>query len=310
MKSQFLCIGFIFKYFFNLMYIIMKKLVFFATTLFAITALLSSCNESKLKEAEAQNTELTDSLTTVMAAQDSLLSILTEITDGMNQIKEMEKILTTTNLNSETPSKKEEIRANMVAIQQALIARRQQLESLEKKLRISNASNAKLQRAIASLKEQISQQETTIAQLEAALREANIKIESLSSQVNELGNQVETVTNEKSAAEAEAQRVANEMNECFYVIGSNKELKANNIISKKFLGKTKVLEGDFDRTYFTKGDKRTLSELPLHAKNAKILTKHPAGSYEILDIDGSKVLKINNPTKFWELSNFLVIEIN
>ena len=100
------------------------------------------------------------------------------------------------------------------------------------------------------------------------------------------------------------------MNECFYVIGSNKELKANNIISKKFLGKTKVLEGDFDRTYFTKGDKRTLSELPLHAKNAKILTKHPAGSYEILDIDGSKVLKINNPTKFWELSNFLVIEIN
>ena len=34
------------------------------------------------------------------------------------------------------------------------------------------------------------------------------------------------------------------MNECFYVIGSNKELKANNIISKKFLGKTKVLEGD------------------------------------------------------------------
>ena len=288
----------------------MKKLVFFATTFFAITALLSSCYESILNEAEAQYKDLTDSLTTVMAAQDSLLSILTEITDGMNQIKEMEKILTTTNLNSETPSKKEEIRANMVAIQQALIARRQQLESLEKKLRISNASNAKLQRAIASLKEQISQQETTIAQLEAALREANIKIESLSSQVNELGNQVETVTNEKSAAEAEAQRVANEMNECFYVIGSNKELKANNIISKKFLGKTKVLEGDFDRTYFTKGDKRTLSELPLHAKNAKILTKHPAGSYEILDIDGSKVLKINNPTKFWELSNFLVIEIN
>lgn len=288
----------------------MKKIIIVSATLLTLLVSLSACNGSKLKEAEAQNTELSDSLVTVMAAQDSLLTILNEISDGMSQIKEMEHILTTTNLNNESPSRKEEIKANMVAIQQALLTRRQQLDNLERKLKSSSSANSKLQKSIESLKAQIAQQESTIANLEAALRDANIKIEGLTTQVNDLNTQVENVTSEKTAAEAEAKRVADEMNTCYYVIGSNKELKANNIISKKFLGKTKVMEGDYEKSYFTQADKRTLSVLPLHSKKAKLLTKHPAGSYEIVDDAGVKSLKILDATKFWELTNYLVIEIN
>ena len=61
---------------------------------------------------------------------------------------------------------------------------------------------------------------------------------------------------------------------------------------------------------FTKADKRTLTEIPLHSKKAKIYTKHPENSYRIDDNNGVKTLVITNPEKFWELTNFLVVQIN
>lgn len=70
------------------------------------------------------------------------------------------------------------------------------------------------------------------------------------------------------------------------------------------------MKGDFDESYFTTGDKRNLSEIPTHSKKAKILTSQPADSYEIVDVNGQKVVKITDPTKFWQLSNFLVIQVD
>ena len=70
------------------------------------------------------------------------------------------------------------------------------------------------------------------------------------------------------------------------------------------------MEGDFEKSYFTKADKRTLSVIPLHSKKAKILSKQPAGSYVIEDNGGVKTLRITNATKFWELSNFLIVQID
>ena len=104
-------------------------------------------------------------------------------------------------------------------------------------------------------------------------------------------------------------RLANQLNECYYVVGSKKELKQHKIIETGFLRHTKVMEGDFATNYFTKADKRTLSVIPLHNSKAQVLSKHPAGSYTITDEGGQKVLKILNPTRFWELSNYLVVKV-
>lgn len=288
----------------------MKKIGILSVCICALFISLFSCNGSKIKETQNENQELTDSLTTALATQDSLMALLNEISGGMAQINDMEKLLTSTNLNQESASQKAEIKDNMVVIAQALKERRERLEALEKKLKNSNSYSAKLQQTIESLKSQLNTQESSIAQLQEALKNANIQIEGLNVKVADLNNTVETVTSEKVAAQEEATRIANELNTCYYVIGSNKELKANKIIEKKFLGKTKVMEGDFVLSYFTKGDKRTLNEIPLHSKKAKILSRHPNGSYQILDNGGIKSLKITNATKFWELSNFLIVQID
>ena len=82
------------------------------------------------------------------------------------------------------------------------------------------------------------------------------------------------------------------------------------LLEKKFLGKTKIMEGNFDRSFFTKADKRTLKSINTYAPKAKILTKQPVSSYEINDVGGNKVINITNPTLFWEKSDFLIIQIN
>lgn len=40
------------------------------------------------------------------------------------------------------------------------------------------------------------------------------------------------------------------------------------------------------------------------------MTSQPKDSYTIVDENGQKVVKITNPEKFWQLSNFLVIEVD
>ena len=95
-----------------------------------------------------------------------------------------------------------------------------------------------------------------------------------------------------------------------YTDKAKKELKQQKIIETGFLRKTKVMEGDYTKSYFTKADKRTLNSIALHSKKAQVMSKHPADSYAIEDAGGQKVLHILNPNKFWELSNYLVVKID
>ena len=63
----------------------------------------------------------------------------------MDQIKQLENILTVSG-GTETPARREdEVRADIAAIQETLVQRRHQLEDLEKKLSKSNFNNNKLQ---------------------------------------------------------------------------------------------------------------------------------------------------------------------
>ena len=70
------------------------------------------------------------------------------------------------------------------------------------------------------------------------------------------------------------------------------------------------MQGDFDQSFFTAADKRTLTSIDLNAKKAKVLTNQPTDSYVIEDVNGHKVLRITNPAAFWSLSNYLVVKID
>ena len=282
----------------------------------ASVLLLASCG-GKDSATDTENAsvdqlvQVRDSLQQVIADQDSLLSLINELGDGMQQIKMMENILSSENIQSETPDRRDKIRNDMADIQRTLNERRQRLADLEARLNKSNSNNAHLRQAISSLKSQIAAQVTTIESLRKDLASANIYIDQLTQDVDSLNTEVANTIEEKQEVEQQNVELTNQLNQCYYVIGSKSELKEHSIIETGFLKKTKIMPEDFQRNYFTVADQRTLKSLPLHSKKAKVLTEQPSGSYEIVTgADGMKVLNIINPTEFWSTYKYLVIQVD
>ncbi len=281
----------------------MKKVMIFAL---ALAGVMVACNGKSGSENDSTNVDQTD-ISSVEGQRDSLMNLIGDISQNLIEVNRMENILVSGDFK-DTPDKRQEIIANIAALRQELDARKQALEELEKKLKSSNAYTSKLQKTIESQKQLIEEQAQKIQQLEDALADANVKISDLNQNVENLNTQVSTVTEERNAETQRADKATDELNICYYVCGTNKELKEHKILEKKFLGKTKTMEGDFDHSYFTKADKRNLSEVNTYAKSAKLMTSHPADSYSIETVNGSAVVKIKNASKFWEKSNFLVIQ--
>lgn len=295
----------------------MKKIMYFVCLMTGM-ALMPSCHNGSDQDREAMrldsiNTVLQDSINTANAEKDSLMQLMGDIADGMQQIKELEDIISVDNLNSETPDRKKQLRDDIVLIQESINKHKKRLEELENRLKQSTSYNASMQKNIAALKAQLEDQQKTINSLTEQLAAAHIQIKNLNQSVDSLNTVNKAVTKEKEAAQEESRQLTNEvtnLNTCYYVIGSKKELKAHKIIESGFLRKTKILEGDFEMSYFTKADRRYLSDIPLHSNKAQLMTNHPKDSYEIVEHGNVKTLHILNADRFWEKSNFLVVKVD
>ncbi|MBQ7690142.1 MAG: hypothetical protein IJT30_02975 [Muribaculaceae bacterium] len=296
----------------------MKQIKFFVIALIAM-ALMPGCNSKtdtdRGKDIDSVNTELQDALEVADAEKDSLLALMNEINQGMLQIKQMQDIVTVQDLSQETPDRKQQLRADMDAIQKAISERQKKLADLERRLSQSDSYTKELKSTIDGLKAQLATQQSIIDDLNQRLAAAHAEIESLNTQVDSLTSVNKAEREQKNAAQEENARLTedvNELNTCYYAIGTEKELKEHRIIEKKGLlrNKTKIMEGDYEKNYFTKADKRVLNEIDLHSKKAEVLTKHPKDSYTIVEAGGTQKLVISNSKRFWEQNNFLVVKIN
>ena len=292
----------------------MRKII---AILLASMTIWSCSNDSKQNEEQIALQDTInankEALVKAIADRDSLFSLINDISDDMDQIKSLENILASNTWTSETSSKKEKIKNDLQILKNTLQQRQQKLNELEKKLKDSKLTNTKLEKTIETLKTQIAEHQAEIENLNTALTSAKGQIVKLENDKDSLNKPITTVSAEKAKVEEIAEEAitnVNELNKCFYAIGSKKELKQNKILESGFLKKTKVMQGEYDQNFFSVADKRTLKKINLHSKKAKILTNHPANSYELQDVDGQKTLLITNPSIFWNLSNYLVIQID
>lgn len=275
-------------------------------------AMMASCSSSDKKsettDPEALQSASRQELEQAVNDRDQLLSLMNEIQQGLNDIKNLEQISTVN--TAETPDQREQVQTDIAAIKKALEDRRDRLAALEKKLASSNLYSANLQKTIEGLRAQIDEQAAEIERLNGELSNANKRISELGTSVDSLNTTVKKVSSERDAAQQQSVELTNELNTCYVAIGSSKELKEHKILESGFLRKTKIMKGDFDQTFFLKHDKRTLTSIPLHSKKAQIITNQPKGSYTITEQNGQKVLTITNPEKFWSLTNYLVVKID
>lgn len=272
--------------------------------------LLASCSGNNEKEVQdsLKIAQLTADYHQAATFNDSLMLLMADIYNGLDSINMQEGLLYNMG-NGENTDRRAEVRHNLSAIKDRLAANRALLAQMEKKAKESGNKSALLSKTIDQMKERLDQQDAKISNLEHQLTVARDSIVTLNENLAATQEQVQVQTEAKEAAWNAYNEAEDRMNTVYYAIGTNKELKENGLLEKKFLGQTKVLKGDFNEEYFTKADKRTLSEIPTGAKKIKIWTNMPADSYtEIENADKTITLKITNPTQFWSMTPYLVIQ--
>ena len=275
----------------------MKKLVFLSLL---SVALLTSCGNGAQKDAlKAQNDSLMVELSNRNAELDDIMGAFNEVQEGFRLINEAENRVDLQS-GSIRENNADKIKEDIRFISEKLQANREQIAKLEKQLKNSQYNSAQLKKAIANLTKELEAKQQQIETLQAELASKNIRIAELDDAVAGLNQNV---------SEAKAATVASQdkaLNAAWFVFGTKSELK-----DQKILEKGDVLKSaDFNKDYFTQIDIRTDKEIKLYSKRAELLTTHPVGSYELVkDAKGQLTLKITNPTEFWSVSRYLVIQV-
>ncbi len=286
----------------------MKKILF----LLVGVALLSSCGEmQRNKSLKAENDSLNLALAERDAELEGIMEAFNEVQEGFRLINEAENRVDLNNSSREGATAAQKIREDIHFITEKLQDNRNRIAELEEQLKNSKYASSQLKKAITNLKEELAAKTQQIETLQIELASKNIRIAELDDAVAGLNQNVADLTAENKAKEAMVASQDKALNVAWFVFGTSSELKDQKIISKKFLQKTKVLEDDdFNKDYFTQIDIRTDKEIKLYSKDAKLLTAHPEGTYELKkDAKGQLTLVITNPNKFWSISRYLVIEV-
>lgn len=286
----------------------MKKLLLLSVCV----AVLTSCgNMGRNESLKAEN----DSLNIVLAERDaeleSIMEAFNEVQEGFRLINEAENRVDLQSGAVEGTSVSQKIREDIRFISEKLQSNRTRIAELEEQLKNSKYASAQLKKAIANLKEELATKTQQIETLQTELASKNIRIAELDDAVAGLTQHVTDLVAENKVKEATVATQDRALNTAWFVFGTSSELKDQKIVTKKFLQKKKVLEDqDFNKDYFTQIDIRTDKEIKLYSKDAKLLTSHPEGSYELKKDDkGQLTLVITNPNKFWSVSRYLVIEV-
>ena len=286
----------------------MKKLLFLSMCV----ALLSSCGNSGRNDAlKAQN----DSLNIVLAERDAelegIMEAFNEVQEGFRLINEAENRVDLQGDYAEGTSAAQKIRDDIRFISEKLQSNRERIAELEAQLNNGKYASSQLKKTVANLKKELEAKALQIETLQEELASKNIRIAELDDAVAGLSQDVAKLKADNAAKEAVVASQDKALNAAWFVFGTSSELKEQKILSKKFLQKAKVLEGDdFNKDYFTQIDIRRDKEIKLYSKDAKLLTVHPDGTYELVkDEKGLLTLKITNPNKFWSVSRYLVIEV-
>ena len=169
----------------------------------------------------------------------------------------------------------------------------------------SDADRAAIEEKKAELVAQLDEKEQQLQQLRAELDAKDIHISELDATINTLNTNVSSLQEESSKKTETINAQDKQLNTAWFVFGTKKELK-----EQRILDGDKVLESNFNKSYFTKIDIRVEKEIKFYSKSAKILTMHPSGSYTLQrNAQKQYVLRITNPQIFWSTSKYLVVVV-
>lgn len=253
------------------------------------------------------------SFTLQLTARDSTINdwLLTfdQIEKDLSIIKQKENMITLKSSDVEfSKERKEQILEDIRYINTLLDDNKKKIATLSAQLKKSGGEIKGFQNMIATLEASLEQYENEIAVLKTALVERNFEIEQLNNQKADL--QV-TVTQQIERISSQT----DEMNKAYLAYGTYKDLKEKGLISKEGgflgLGKRENLIEDFSDSLFAQINITEMKTIPVNSRNAKLITEHPTGSYEMIPEGDNKIasIEIKDPDQFWKISKYAVVEI-
>ena len=290
----------------------MKKLLFMAV---GAALMLTSCNEffGGGKALREQNDSLLVALNQKTAEFDNIMASFNDISEGFRMINAAENRV---DLNRgqvmEGQDMSDQIKMDIEFITNQMEQNRNKIAELEKKLAASNNQSVQLRKAIENLNAELQEKTKAIQELQEELAQKNIRIAELDSAVQGLTKERNALVADSDNKDLTIAVQDKALNTAWFVFGTKKELKEQKILSSGGLfRKSEVLSSsDANMDYFTQVDIRKATEIKLYSKDAELLTNHPDGSYELVsDESGELTLKISNPTQFWSMSKYLVVQV-
>ena len=279
---------------------------------------LVSCHN--YKRDAGQLTVVRDSLQNEVNIKDTsiveFLSDFNKIQESLDSIKQLENLITVKSAQSrEMNQRQRDLILEDIALLNALIQKnKEEVSSLQRRLNSANsrvgtldAMVVELEKMTSNLGRQVEERDAEIYALAQQIQKQDIDISLLNQRVLEADNE-----NQVKAETIHNQTV--QLNTAYYAFGSNKELKANEIIEKSGgllgIGRTALIKESFNRDYFTEIDIRDVDYIPLMVKKADIVSVHPAGSFHISGNRTADTLYIDNKAEFWKASKYLVVLTN
>ena len=247
-----------------------------------------------------------------------LNSIISTVSAGLDSIAIQEGILYSGKTRDGVALNRNQIIANINSMAEILKRQREKIQSLQDSLAMRSANSnkssqsiEKLQNVIAFLNKQLAEKDNEIQSLRRDVNSKNKDINQLRTSLSDMRNRAEKAENRTQVVTQALAKQDEIINECYIKIGTKKQLVASGLLKGGFLQKKKVNYEDVDKSKFNAVDIRKFREVTLKSNNPKILTPQPSNSSFHFEEngDGTCTLVITNPTQFWSVSNFLIIQL-
>jgi predicted nucleic acid-binding Zn-ribbon protein len=263
----------------------------------------ASRNYANAKSAEeSARAQYADAFSAIAEIQDSLNTIALGDT-GLAMVSRQLR-----NEQALTQPNKQKALERISLLSASVRRAKERIRQLEAGLKRSHVHVASLQTMIAGLKQTVSEREQQIAELAG-------RVDSLQTQVSGL---TATVQQNEDSLRAQTQTIEDKRRELAtveYVIGSKKDLTADGLITSKGgvlgIGKTLLLTGHYDDSYFTPMDTDKEDVITIRApkvENVQVLSAQPRSSYSLEAAgDGTVALRIIDRAAFRTIKHVVIM---
>lgn len=282
----------------------MKKLLNMCMAAAMTVAMLAGCTGATKDLSMPSDNET--AMTATLQQQNEMSELVGTLNDVMAELDKINGEISLGNgeANQDLQSKREEILRKLSDISDRIDEKQREIDELQKKYSGVLAQNAELKKTVTRMQGEITTYVERIKNYESALATKDATIRDLQGTLSSTDAARRTAEASNAAAQETLSSQDKMLNTGFFLIATSKELKQMGVARRG------NIESGFDKSVFTKIDIRNVKEFALESRKAEVLSNMPEDSYHYEEqADRSLNLVVDDPTAFWSVTRYLVVQV-